>query len=226
MRRKADGDGATMFRKRCFRAASRIRDRSPGRRRRRSSNRLSRQSRITPRPSRDRSSALMRPINSLALGKASATQATTTLTPIPIQQTSATPSSASQLAAPAEGQSRTLTVRWTLPSSTRHREVIPGAEDRNPTVWLMRVKVQTGLVEALRKAYCWLDELLHDPEQSVEAIAARERKIERSFCMTNCGLSSARSMSLAAGANNSWAGDCRCRDSDARKSPMAGMWVT
>ncbi len=46
------------------------------------------------------------------------------------------------------------------------------------------VKARAGLVEALRKAYCWLDELLDDPRKSVETIATRERKTERSIRMT------------------------------------------
>jgi site-specific DNA recombinase len=48
----------------------------------------------------------------------------------------------------------------------------------------MRVKARLGLVEALRKAHQWLDELLDDPIKSVESIAAREGKTERSIRMT------------------------------------------
>jgi hypothetical protein len=84
----------------------------------------------------------------------------------------------------AEGQARTLTVRWTPPSSTPRREIIQGAVDRETSLRPMRVKARAGLVEALRKAYCWLDELLDDPRKSVETIAARERKTERSIRMT------------------------------------------
>ncbi len=48
----------------------------------------------------------------------------------------------------------------------------------------MRDKARVGLIEALRNAYRWLDELLADPDLSVETIAARERKTERSIRMT------------------------------------------
>jgi site-specific DNA recombinase len=47
-----------------------------------------------------------------------------------------------------------------------------------------QVKARVGLIEALRQAHRWLDELLTDPRQSVEAIAAREGKTERSIRMT------------------------------------------
>jgi hypothetical protein len=36
----------------------------------------------------------------------------------------------------------------------------------------------------LRNAHSWLDELLVDPNQSIESIAAREHKSERSIRMT------------------------------------------
>jgi site-specific DNA recombinase len=39
-------------------------------------------------------------------------------------------------------------------------------------------------VEALRQAYFWLEEPLDDPRKSIERIAARERKTERSIRMT------------------------------------------
>jgi site-specific DNA recombinase len=87
-------------------------------------------------------------------------------------------------AAAVEGQARTLTVRWTPPSSTRRREIIQGEGDQNTTMRPMRVKARVGVVDALHKAHRWLDELLGDANQSVENIAARERKTERSIRMT------------------------------------------
>ena len=48
----------------------------------------------------------------------------------------------------------------------------------------MREKARAGLVEALRCAHRWLDELLNDPRRSIETIAAREGKTERSIPMT------------------------------------------
>ena len=48
----------------------------------------------------------------------------------------------------------------------------------------MRVKARAGLIDALRKAHLWLDELLYNPRKAVETIATRERKTERSIRMT------------------------------------------
>jgi hypothetical protein len=48
----------------------------------------------------------------------------------------------------------------------------------------MRIKARVVLIEALHRAHRWLDELMTDPLQSVEAIAAREGKTERSIRMT------------------------------------------
>jgi site-specific DNA recombinase len=83
-----------------------------------------------------------------------------------------------------EDQNRFLTIRWTPPSSSRRREVIQGEGDQSPLIRPMRVKARAGLGEGLRKAHCWLDELLDDPRQSIETIAAREGKTERSIRMT------------------------------------------
>jgi hypothetical protein len=83
----------------------------------------------------------------------------------------------------ADSRDRTLTVPWTRPSPSRRREIIQGDGDR-PSAGPMRVKARVVLVEALRRAHRWLAELLTDPRQSVEAIAAREGKSERSIRMT------------------------------------------
>ncbi len=48
----------------------------------------------------------------------------------------------------------------------------------------MREKARVGVVEGLRDAHRWLDELMADPRQSIETIAAREGKTERSIRMT------------------------------------------
>jgi site-specific DNA recombinase len=39
-------------------------------------------------------------------------------------------------------------------------------------------------IVSLRNAHRWLEELIRDPHQTIEAIAARERKSERSIRMT------------------------------------------
>jgi len=48
----------------------------------------------------------------------------------------------------------------------------------------MRTKARAILIDALRDAHRWLEELTTDSEQIIEALAAREGKIERSIRMT------------------------------------------
>src|ERR1700691_882195 len=48
----------------------------------------------------------------------------------------------------------------------------------------MRTKARLGLISGLRDAHRWLDELVTDPRQPIETIAAREGKTERSIRMT------------------------------------------
>jgi hypothetical protein len=48
----------------------------------------------------------------------------------------------------------------------------------------MRVQARAVLAESLHNAHRWLDELIVDPHQTIEAIAAREHKSERSIRMT------------------------------------------
>ena len=48
----------------------------------------------------------------------------------------------------------------------------------------MRVRARAVFVEALGNAHRWLDELTHDAGQTIEKLAAREGKTERSIRMT------------------------------------------
>ena len=48
----------------------------------------------------------------------------------------------------------------------------------------MRTKARDGFIKALRDAHRWLDELLVDPTQTIESLAVREGKSERSIRMT------------------------------------------
>ena len=48
----------------------------------------------------------------------------------------------------------------------------------------MRTKAREGFIKALRDARRWLDELLFDPAQTIESLAVRESKSERSIRMT------------------------------------------
>ena len=48
----------------------------------------------------------------------------------------------------------------------------------------MRAEARALLIDALRDAYCWQDELIRDSSRTIESIAAREKKTERSIRMT------------------------------------------
>ena len=48
----------------------------------------------------------------------------------------------------------------------------------------MPTSARLALIKMLRKAHCWLDELLTEQKQTIESIAVRESKSERSIRMT------------------------------------------
>ena len=48
----------------------------------------------------------------------------------------------------------------------------------------MRASARAILMDALRDAHRWLDELLSEPRQTLESLASREGKTERSILMT------------------------------------------
>jgi site-specific DNA recombinase len=79
---------------------------------------------------------------------------------------------------------RAMTVRWTPPSSMRRREILQGDGDANPSIRPMRTKARVGIIAALRDAHRWLDELLDGSNKTIETIASREGKTERSIRMT------------------------------------------
>ena len=84
----------------------------------------------------------------------------------------------------AEGQDRVLTLPWTRPSSRRRREIIQCVGEAQQPLRAMRTKARSGFIKALRDAHRWLDELLVDPTQTIESLAIREGKSERSIRMT------------------------------------------
>jgi site-specific DNA recombinase len=84
----------------------------------------------------------------------------------------------------ADGQDRTLTVPWVPPSPHQRREIIQGEDEPRALIRPMRVRARAVFAESLRNAHRWLDELITDPDQTIEAIAGRERKSERSIRMT------------------------------------------
>jgi DNA invertase Pin-like site-specific DNA recombinase len=84
----------------------------------------------------------------------------------------------------SEGQGRLLTLPWSRTSSRRRREIIQGVDELMQPQRAMRTKARDGFVKALRAAHRWLDELLSDPTKSIESLAVREGKSERSIRMT------------------------------------------
>jgi site-specific DNA recombinase len=81
-------------------------------------------------------------------------------------------------------RARILTLSWTRPSPYRKREIIQGADDAKTYGRPMAANARAILIEALRHAHRWLDELLSDPCQTLESLAYREGKTERSIRMT------------------------------------------
>jgi site-specific DNA recombinase len=86
--------------------------------------------------------------------------------------------------AEAEAGARTLTLPWTPPSPYRKREIIQGVGDGKSCARPMRAEARAILLDALRDAHRWLDELLSDPRQSLESLALREGRTDRSIRMT------------------------------------------
>ena len=93
-----------------------------------------------------------------------------------------------QLSEAAEGAMAdvgpSLTIPWTPPSPYRKREIIQGVADPKTRTRPMRANARAILLGALGEAHRWLDELLRDPAQTLETIAMREGKTERSIRMT------------------------------------------
>jgi site-specific DNA recombinase len=77
-----------------------------------------------------------------------------------------------------------LTLPWAQPSPYQRREIIQGEGEPRSPIRPMRVRARAVFAESLRNAHRWLDELVSDPRQTVEAIATREQKSERSIRMT------------------------------------------
>jgi hypothetical protein len=76
-----------------------------------------------------------------------------------------------QLSKVAEGtdSARILTLPWTRPSPYRKREIIQGATDVKTYARPMPVNARAILIEALRDAHRWLEELLSDSRLTSES---------------------------------------------------------
>jgi site-specific DNA recombinase len=90
-----------------------------------------------------------------------------------------------QLSDVAEGNdgARTLTLPWRPPSPYRRREIIQGASNATTCARPMRADARAILIKALGNAHRWLDALLSDPRRTLESLALREGKTERSIRM-------------------------------------------
>jgi site-specific DNA recombinase len=86
--------------------------------------------------------------------------------------------------AEAHAGARILTLPWSPPSSHRKRTIIQGMHDAKTYARPMRANARAILIEALHDAHRWLDELLSDRGLTLESIASREGKSERSIRMT------------------------------------------
>jgi len=83
-----------------------------------------------------------------------------------------------------DDQNRILIIPWTPPSPYRRREIIQGEGEQTSAMRPMKTKARAVLVDALRDAHRWLDELTTNSDQTIEALAAGEGKTERSIRIT------------------------------------------
>jgi DNA invertase Pin-like site-specific DNA recombinase len=83
-----------------------------------------------------------------------------------------------------DNQNRILIIPWTPPSPYRRQEIVQGEGERPSTMRPMRTRARAVLIDALRDAQRWLDELTTKSDQTIEVLAAREGRTERSIRMT------------------------------------------
>ena len=79
----------------------------------------------------------------------------------------------------SDDQNRILIIPWTPPSPHRRREIIQGEGERPCAMGPMRTEARALVIDALRDAHRWLNELITSPNQTIESLAAREGKTER-----------------------------------------------
>jgi site-specific DNA recombinase len=83
-----------------------------------------------------------------------------------------------------EGELRTLTLPFAPTPTRRKRQIILRAETSGERSRAMRVNARAHFKVAIFDARRWLDELVADPCQTIETIAAREHRSPRSLRMT------------------------------------------
>jgi site-specific DNA recombinase len=77
-----------------------------------------------------------------------------------------------------------LTLPWKRPSPYRKREIIQGSDDAKTYARPMPANARAILIDALRDAHRWLNEFFSDSRLTLESLASRESKSERSIRMT------------------------------------------
>ena len=78
-----------------------------------------------------------------------------------------------------DDQNRILIIPWAPPSPHRRREIIQGEGERPCAMGPMRTEARALVIDALRDAHHWLDELTTSPDLTIGSHAAREGKTER-----------------------------------------------
>ena len=79
----------------------------------------------------------------------------------------------------SDDQNRILIIPWTPPSPHRRREIVQGEGDSPSATRPMRTEARALVIDALRDAHRWFDELTTGPHLTIESLAAREGKTER-----------------------------------------------
>jgi hypothetical protein len=83
-----------------------------------------------------------------------------------------------------EGENRTLTLPFAPTSVKRKRQIIRQTERTGEPSRAMRANARAHFKVAMGEARRWLDELIANPDQTIEAIAAREHRSTRSIRLT------------------------------------------
>ena len=82
-----------------------------------------------------------------------------------------------------DGEANTSSLPWTAPSPYRRRDIIQGANEEVRVMRPMPCGARAILIDAIRQAHRWFDQLLADPNETSETIASREGRSERSVRM-------------------------------------------
>jgi hypothetical protein len=129
-----------------------------------------------------------------------------------------------QLSEAAETEASALTVPWTPPSPYRKRGIIQGTSEGKTSARPMRASARSYSMP-LPTPHRWLDEFLSDPLRTLETLALREGKTERSIRMILSLAFLAPNIVRVAGRGTPAARlrpEESCRSSDGLVRPVAG----